>query len=260
MDSLTQKDVDSVWSEVWEKNNDVNTRSVFSHRLFIEGYTFFHPYIPKQTESILEVGTGSGRYAVAFARDFPEARVVATDIVQSSLSLVEELGRVVGVKNLSVHHEDAEALSYEDNSFDVVFSDAVLQHVPNEEKMVSEMARVAKPGGMVIISSVNARSLHFVVRFIRERIFRQRYSYGIERMYTKTRLQELAKRAGLTVETISGFYPAYGIYRLKNYWRGYAAIGRALNRITRFVDRYTHSYMSKHFGFELALIAKKPLH
>ena len=45
---------------------------------------------------------------------------------------------------------DAENLPFEDNTFDVVIMDAVLEHIPDVGKAISEVARVLKPGGVFI--------------------------------------------------------------------------------------------------------------
>lgn len=45
---------------------------------------------------------------------------------------------------------DAEDLPFEDNTFDVVIMDAVLEHIPDVSKAIAEVARVLKPGGVFI--------------------------------------------------------------------------------------------------------------
>jgi SAM-dependent methyltransferase len=46
--------------------------------------------------------------------------------------------------------EDLQGLSYPSNAFDIVFSCDVLEHVPNIDKSLSEMARVLRPGGLML--------------------------------------------------------------------------------------------------------------
>ncbi|HET6990630.1 MAG TPA: class I SAM-dependent methyltransferase [Bacteroidia bacterium] len=45
---------------------------------------------------------------------------------------------------------DAENLPFENNTFDVAIMDAVLEHIPNASKAITEVARVLKPGGVFI--------------------------------------------------------------------------------------------------------------
>jgi ubiquinone/menaquinone biosynthesis C-methylase UbiE len=46
----------------------------------------------------------------------------------------------------------ADAICYKDNSFDVVTAAGVLEYVANDQRMLGEIMRVLKPGGMLIIS------------------------------------------------------------------------------------------------------------
>jgi len=49
-----------------------------------------------------------------------------------------------------VRHEDVEALSFPDNSLDLIVSNDVFEHVPHPDKAFSECARVLKPGGVLL--------------------------------------------------------------------------------------------------------------
>jgi len=250
---------ENVWRNVWTKEVSPTIRGAFSHRLFIEGYKKFHAFIPMGTKKILEVGTGSGRYGVKLAEDFPHAQITAVDFLDESLAVAEALAKAVKVSNIFFQNEKVEALSFPEASFDVVISDALIQHVADDQQAIREVARVLRPGGTLLLSSVNALSVHAFLRFVAENIFRNKYKYGFERLYTRKAFFRLAKNAGLEVVVVSGFYPAYGIYRLKEYWGGFAPIGRALNRFTRILDSLTGDFFSSHFGFMLFLVAKKPL-
>jgi ubiquinone/menaquinone biosynthesis C-methylase UbiE len=253
---LEQQDIDTIWSGMW-RTEGASVKQVFANRLFIEGYKVFKQLIPHNAKTILEVGTGSGRYAVALARDFPQVNVAATDIVLEALVRARKLAEASQVNNIYFEIENVERLSYRDNSYDVVFSDAVIQHVPDDKKATAEMARVLNPGGVLILAVVNKQSLHFLVRFI-QRIFNRRNEYGSERFYTHTQLCRLAKDTGLEVITQAGFYPSYGIYRLRRYWSPFALLGRLLNRLTRALDSVTGDRISRWFGFEIIIVARKP--
>ena len=53
-------------------------------------------------------------------------------------------------KNLHYQVEDAAALSFEDNCFDLVISQNVFHHIPNWQDAIAEIRRVLRPGGYLI--------------------------------------------------------------------------------------------------------------
>lgn len=251
---LDQSEVNQVWSEVW-KNTHVEARKVFLNRLFLEAYRVFRPLIGNAT-TILEIGTGSGRYAVAFARDLPRSVVTATDIVPASIEIAQRLAEEVDVKNIRFEIADAEALPYADDTFTVVFSDAVIQHVPDQARAVAEMVRVVQPGGLVVLAVVNGKSVHALIRNLQS-LLGIKNEYGSEKFYSHADLRQLMRDAGLRVEVETGFYPAYGIYRLKRHAAIFGVLGRGMNRVTRFLDAMSRGFVSKMFGFEIVAVGRK---
>lgn len=254
---MEENSTDAVWKEIWEKEVPASPKEIFNNRLFVEGYPVFSRFLPQQPFCLLDIGSGTGRYGVRFALDHPRSSFVLTDILDQSLFHIRSLVNAAGVKNVSVQKEDVFNLSFPDESFDIVFCDVVIQHLTDDASAVIEMARVLKPGGILLLSSANRLSVHTLVRNI-QRMFGREYRYGFERLYCRSDLFRLAKESNLTVQEITGFYPAYGIYRLKRFWAGFSILGRAMNRVTRLLDVVTSGAISKHFGFELLLVAKKP--
>jgi phosphatidylethanolamine/phosphatidyl-N-methylethanolamine N-methyltransferase len=100
---------------------------------------------------ILEVGVGTGLSLSSYSRT---NRITGIDISDPMLDKARER-----VKNLRLSHVqaievmDAEALTYEDASFDVVVAQYVVTAIPNPEKALDEFARVTRPGGEIIITT-----------------------------------------------------------------------------------------------------------
>lgn len=107
----------------------------------------------QHTERLLHIGTGEGDYDRMLA-NFAES-VVACDINEIELAFASELNR--DVENLEYQVQDAQSMSYEDESFDLVVAIDVVEHVLDSEAMIREISRVLKPGGLGVISfpSVN---------------------------------------------------------------------------------------------------------
>jgi ubiquinone/menaquinone biosynthesis C-methylase UbiE len=102
---------------------------------------------PKPTWRALDIATGGGHTALAFA---PRVReVVATDITQEMLQAAERFIRDKGVENVRFQEADACALPFQEAEFDLVTCRVAPHHFPDCAGFVREMARVLKPGGTV---------------------------------------------------------------------------------------------------------------
>jgi ubiquinone/menaquinone biosynthesis C-methylase UbiE len=100
---------------------------------------------PRGDERALDVGTGAGALAFAFA---PLVRdVVGIDPVPELL----ELARARGLPNTEFVEGDGTALPFPDASFDLVATHRTLHHVSEPERVVAELARVTRSGGHVLI-------------------------------------------------------------------------------------------------------------
>ncbi|WP_431866993.1 class I SAM-dependent methyltransferase [Microbacterium paraoxydans] len=107
---------------------------------------YLRPHLTAETR-LLDVGAGPGSITVDFAGVV--AHVMATEIDDAALSLSRDLATARGVANIAFSVEDVHALSFADDSFDVVHAHQVLQHVADPVQALREMRRVAKPGGLV---------------------------------------------------------------------------------------------------------------
>jgi ubiquinone/menaquinone biosynthesis C-methylase UbiE len=103
--------------------------------------------LPGGDERALDVGTGAGALALALAPLVRE--VVGLDPVPELLALARE--RAAGLENVEFVEGDGTALPFPDFSFDLVGTLRTLHHVHRPELVVAELARVARPGGHVLV-------------------------------------------------------------------------------------------------------------
>jgi ubiquinone/menaquinone biosynthesis C-methylase UbiE len=110
-------------------------------------YEVVKKYLPKRAERILDLGCGTGIF-------FEELTgwgglVVGID---SSVKMLGIARKRAGGASLVC--ADADHLPFKDGSFDVVVSITLLQNVPKPEETMKEIARVLKPGGVAIVTSL----------------------------------------------------------------------------------------------------------
>jgi ubiquinone/menaquinone biosynthesis C-methylase UbiE len=102
---------------------------------------------------VLEVGAGTGFFTInlALGGALDGATLEASDISQGMLDVCERNGREHGLE-IVTRQGDAEALPYEDDSFDLVIGHAFIHHLPVPGKAIQEMFRVLAPGGRLVIA------------------------------------------------------------------------------------------------------------
>jgi ubiquinone/menaquinone biosynthesis C-methylase UbiE len=105
---------------------------------------------PKRDWRVLDVSTGAGHTALAFAPHV--AHVIASDLTPQMLAAAQRLAAERGVTNIEFKTADAQALPFEDNAFDLVTNRLALHHYSDARKALAEMARVCKPGGIVALT------------------------------------------------------------------------------------------------------------
>ena len=107
---------------------------------------------PQPDWIVLDVATGGGHTALRFAPHV--ARVIATDITPGMLDKAREFITGQGVSNVTFEPADAEALPFEDASFDLVTCRIAPHHFQDCACFVQESARVLRPGGMLLVQDL----------------------------------------------------------------------------------------------------------
>jgi ubiquinone/menaquinone biosynthesis C-methylase UbiE len=97
-------------------------------------------------QRVLDVAAGNGNVSLAAARRWCE--VVSTDYVASLLERGRKRAEAEGLP-VTFREADAEALPFENASFDVVVSTFGVMFTPNQEQAAAELMRVLKPGGKI---------------------------------------------------------------------------------------------------------------
>jgi SAM-dependent methyltransferase len=99
---------------------------------------------------VLDVAAGTGNASIVAAQR--GADVVASDLVSELLEAGARRAQAAGV-NLEWVEADAEALPFEDESFDVVMSSIGVMFAPHHQAAADELLRVCRPGGRIALLS-----------------------------------------------------------------------------------------------------------
>jgi malonyl-CoA O-methyltransferase len=107
--------------------------------------------------AVLDLGAGTGIAAVEIKRRFRGAAVTAADIAAPMLEIARRRSR--WWRPIRCVQADAQALPFADASFDLVFSNLMLQWLLPPDPALAEIRRVLRPGGLLLASSFGPETL-----------------------------------------------------------------------------------------------------
>jgi len=102
---------------------------------------------------IVEVGCGTGQVSLFLARG--ERQVIGADLTRASLRLAADAARRFGIEGVSFVETDLTRPALRDGAFDVVYCSGVLHHTPDPRASFARIARLARPGGMIVLGLYN---------------------------------------------------------------------------------------------------------
>ena len=169
---------------IWWRRNP--SACPYSQRFWVEAP---HPFItrerlreilePKPGERLLEVGAGTGYYALPVAEWLaPGGQLDVLDVQQEMLDHTMRRAAEHGIDNITPARSDARELPYPDDSFDGAYLVTVLGEIPDQDAALRELRRVVRPGGRIVVGEL----------------------FGDPHMVTHASLARRAEAAGLRVD------------------------------------------------------------
>jgi 2-polyprenyl-3-methyl-5-hydroxy-6-metoxy-1,4-benzoquinol methylase len=126
----------------------------------------------------LDIGCGDGLHTMLLGRRF--AKTCGVDVNERFIAIARGHARHFGRRaNLEFFSEPVERIGFAPDTFDVVLSVCVLEHIPNHEDVLRECLRIMKPGARIVFSVdtletitdprliESHRAQHHVVRYFR---------------------------------------------------------------------------------------------
>ncbi len=144
---------------------------------------------------LLEVGVGTGLAIPGLPTD---VEITGIDLSQKMLDRAQARMRETGRKNVRLIKMDATRLDFPDDSFDRVLAAYFVSTVPDPVKVIAEMQRVCKPGGVILIMNHFTHELPVIstLETLASPLF---YRIGFR---TDLRLRPLMAQCGLAIDKV----------------------------------------------------------
>jgi len=207
----------------------------------------YHFYLPalhdwisqqKPNGELLEVGCGMGTDILQLARR--NMKVTGIDLTEEGIKLASKRFKLYNIPG-TMNIDDAENLSFENNSFDVVYSFGVLHHTPDTEKSINEVHRVLRNDGLAVIMLYHKRSFNYIIHRMLNAPFDGNWKdrCPIEHAYTKKQINKMfSEFSEVQLETEYFMTTGFGI-------------------IWDLIPKFMHTFLGKIWGWHIIIKAKK---
>lgn len=248
----------NVWDTKWamEATNPLNTNQIAFLNKLLE-------HLPDLNgKRVLEMGSGTGVFSLALKSRYPRAEIVALDYSKVALDQIHPESGV------STKLADAFTTTFEDNSFDVVFTVGLLEHYPKKwPRLIDEQYRILRKNGLALNAVPNVYNLpRTIVYYLQGKNFRY---YPAPPFSPFGSIARYYKKIGLAIVSRDGWeplYPAQTMYawnpvtRVKSfplYVKLFRFLGSILEKPTFYLNKLTRNWFNKVFGWEFLLVGKK---
>lgn len=143
-------------------------------------------------DSVLDLGCGDGAFAAVLAG--AGAQVTAADVADEALRRAAE--RAPGVSTARL--EEGAPLPFSEDAFDLVWAGETLEHVADVTGLLSEVRRVLRWGGTLLVTTPNQARVAVAVDALRGRALERRFDPRSDhlRFFTARSLEAMIREAG----------------------------------------------------------------
>lgn len=183
--------------------------------------------LPDDAE-LLDLGTGTAQIPVELCLRRGDCRVVAVDLSTHMLDLAQYNLEVAGVvERILLQHADAKRLPYQDGRFWCVFSNSIVHHIPDPERVLGEAVRVLADDGWLFFRDLLRPATDEAVRHLvatyagRESEFQQRmFDNSLRAALDLGEIRDIVQRLGFpgdSVQATSDRHWTWAVRRSSNW-------------------------------------------
>jgi len=249
--SSTEK-FDTYWL-THSKDGRLVYRQIERNRWF---YELLEKYIlPLNTKRrALEVGCGTAIDAYYLQNKF-NIESIGLDHSKAAVRQAKDLKKYYG-QEINLIRGDLGELCFKNETFDLVFSQGVMEHFSQPKQVYREHIRVLKKGGVLVVNVPQKYNLYSLLPNLH--IARQK-KYGREEPYTIKKFYQIAKEFDLELVTVKGqnlflieliryLYTQFFSKGIENYQQRLKGIAGILSLITNFIENIIWQSLGRYYG------------
>lgn len=188
------------WDQVWKNDQRKNSYSFNEWRDERAddkvGYFVQSGLVFKSGERVLDAGCGDGSILFALKKHF-DISLVGADFSEGALSNAAKNSIRKGL-SLESHKADTRNLPFDQNSMDKIFSLGVIEHLPDPQNAIDELARCLRPNGLLILMTPNKFSFGRIDRVVKR--FFGVWRFGHQDEFSIEELSTMILKSGLKVQ------------------------------------------------------------
>jgi ubiquinone/menaquinone biosynthesis C-methylase UbiE len=162
---------------------------------------FLRKFINKSdVGNVLEIGCGNGHGTKLINRYFSPKNIQAVDLDEKMIAIAQKRNKN---SKITFTVMDATNLKFPDHHFDTVFDFGIIHHIPNWKDCITELKRVLKPNGIIILEELSIETFSTFLG----KIIRKLTVHPYNEMYSTDKFSNALKEAGFTIQIMRKMYP-----------------------------------------------------
>lgn len=137
-----------------EEHRSSSPQSYLVYLFHVVTYDYVQDLVRGQ--EVLDFGCGSGYGTARIAQTCK--RIVGIDIAAEAITYAQAKFKADNLQFARIEPADGQPLPFDDQSFDVVLSFQVIEHVPDVHRYLAEIRRVLRPGGLLVVATPDRSS------------------------------------------------------------------------------------------------------
>ncbi len=196
------------WENFWDRGRELQEVYKDSERL-VENLL---KVVDVKGKKVLEVGAGTGRDGYHLIKAGAEVHFL--DYADNSLKIIQQIARESKI-SVPMIQGDATMSPVQDESYDIIYHQGLMEHFHEPEHLVKENIRLLKKGGLLLIDVPQRYHIYTIIKHIL--IAMDKWFAGWETQFSIPQLKKMMANQGLEIVHVYGewMYPSlfYRIFR-----------------------------------------------